>query len=192
MEHYSSACPAPSQTDTSNTSVDQTTLPVSLPPEQDLDANQDCLVHAFGQLDIENQLLMAERMFAQLGRVFRHAVQAHHIDLGAPDWHNRLRQADENSRQGNRDTEALRWIRTVLEQLRTLDSEDLVEAANVLANASRDGMQADFNMIIMALTQHSFLAKPVWAIWPPRVLLTVIDSGGWGRCSPGTGPQIRR
>lgn len=84
---------------------------------------------------------MAERMFISLATTFRSATETDSIDLDDPDWLNRLQRADEDSRQGNRDIDILKWIRTVLDQLRSLDSEHLVEAAAVLANASRDGKQ---------------------------------------------------
>ncbi|KAL8972628.1 MAG: hypothetical protein Q9197_002701 [Variospora fuerteventurae] len=80
---------------------------------------------------------MAEQMFAALEAVFQHAVQTQHVELG-PRWQERLRQADEDSRRGTRDVEILRWIRTVLDQLRHLDSADLIHSMNILADGSRD------------------------------------------------------
>lgn len=82
---------------------------------------------------------MAEQMFAALEAVFQHAAQTQHVEL-RPRWQERLRQADEDSRRGTRDVEILRWIRTVLDQLRHLDSVDLVHSMNILADGSRDGI----------------------------------------------------
>ncbi|KAL9047130.1 MAG: hypothetical protein Q9206_006892 [Seirophora lacunosa] len=76
-------------------------------------------------------------MFAALRAAFQHAVETHHLELGS-GWQERLRQADEDSRRGTRDVEILMWIRTVLEQLHYLESADLIDAMNALADASRD------------------------------------------------------
>ncbi|KAI4169062.1 MAG: hypothetical protein LQ348_007362 [Seirophora lacunosa] len=80
---------------------------------------------------------MARQMFAALRAAFQHAVETHHLELGS-GWQERLRQADEDSRRGTRDVEILMWIRTVLEQLHYLESADLIDAMNALADASRD------------------------------------------------------
>lgn len=107
---------------------------------------------------------MAERMFPSLEEIFQHASEAHKTDLGVQDWHNRLRQADENSRRGLRDVEILKWIRTVLDQLRVSDTEDLLDAANVLANGSRDGICTPIIPQVIILTSPSILAITVGAI----------------------------
>lgn len=141
--------PAPSQDGISSTNIDRATSPTTPSTEKDSDIHQHQLARAFGELVVQEQkqeqeqeqLPMAERMFTLLATVFQAARATHEINLGHPDWHNRLRRADEITRQGNRDIEILKWIRAVLDQLRLLDSEHLVEAANILANASRDGMQ---------------------------------------------------
>ncbi|KAI4125694.1 MAG: hypothetical protein LQ338_004122 [Usnochroma carphineum] len=138
MKDHPSTSPSPSQAEESDINGDGTTLPALSSVDSGSDANQDYLVHAFGQLGIQKRLPMAERMFASLERIFQHTFEIHRIDLGAHDWHARLQRADENSRRGIRDIEVLKWIRTVLDQLRLLDPEDLAESANVLANGSRD------------------------------------------------------
>lgn len=140
MKDHPSTSPSPSQAEESDINGDGTTLPALSSVDSGSDANQDYLVHAFGQLGIQKRLPMAERMFASLERIFQHTFEIHRIDLGAHDWHARLQRADENSRRGIRDIEVLKWIRTVLDQLRLLDPEDLAESANVLANGSRDGI----------------------------------------------------
>ncbi|KAL8752566.1 MAG: hypothetical protein Q9184_005685 [Pyrenodesmia sp. 2 TL-2023] len=143
MERHS--FPPPSQDETSSTNVDRATSPATSSTEKDPDKDQ--LAHAFRELVVqeqeEEQLPMAERMFTSLAATFQDAGDTHKINLSSPDWHNRLRRADENSRQGIRDIEILRWIRTVLDQLRLLDSEHLVKAAKILANASRDDVNRE-------------------------------------------------
>ncbi len=130
---------APSPNQTSSSSVNRATPPATPSTEKEVDIDhKDQLTHAFGELDLQEQLPMAERMFTSLATTFRAATESHNINLGDPNWLNRLRRADEESRQGNRDIDILKWIRNVLEQLRSLDSEHLDEAAVVLANASRD------------------------------------------------------
>ena len=111
-------------------------------PVQDSQApgsKQSALEEALDSLEIHNRIEMAERMFSSLGVVFQHAIEQHGIDLGIRDWNPYLRQAEEANRRGMRDEGVLRWIRTVLDQLLASDSEDLVQAAEILANGSRDG-----------------------------------------------------
>lgn len=131
--------PASSSVPHPETTLDRTgSGPISTDGEK-LDANQEHLLYAFGHLSVRKDLPMAERMFALLEDVFQSAVETNKIDLGLPDWHNRLRRAEENSRRGNRDIEILKWVRTILDRLRLPGSEDLTQAANILADGSRDG-----------------------------------------------------
>ncbi|KAL8947076.1 MAG: hypothetical protein Q9222_006602 [Ikaeria aurantiellina] len=115
----------------------------SPPGTSDQKAGQEALTAALGRLDVteaqpSKPLLMAERMFASLAVVFQHAIEKHAIDLGGGDWHRRLLQADQAARQGARDVDLLRWIRSVLDQLLLANSDDVAQAATVLANGSRD------------------------------------------------------
>ncbi|KAL8695741.1 MAG: hypothetical protein Q9224_003194 [Gallowayella concinna] len=82
---------------------------------------------------------MAERIFASLGVVIKHAAEQHELDLDVRAILVILRQADEASRRGIRDVEALVTVRNVLDQLLVSHSQDFVEAARMLADASRDG-----------------------------------------------------
>ncbi|KAL8682115.1 MAG: hypothetical protein Q9186_001820 [Xanthomendoza sp. 1 TL-2023] len=82
---------------------------------------------------------MAERIFASLGVVIKHAAEEHELDLDVRAILVILRQADEASRRGIRDVEALITVRNVLDQLPVSHSQDFVEAARILADASRDG-----------------------------------------------------
>ncbi|KAL8687686.1 MAG: hypothetical protein Q9218_006210 [Villophora microphyllina] len=97
---------------------------------------EDILVQTLDKLAITQKLPMAERMFASLGIVFQHALEKNEIEPSVRDWNARLLQADELS--GSRDIEVLRCIRGILDQMFNSHSEDLIEAANILANGARD------------------------------------------------------
>ncbi|KAL8637051.1 MAG: hypothetical protein Q9228_005635, partial [Teloschistes exilis] len=99
---------------------------------------QDTLAFSLNGLTITPKLPMAERMFASLGVVFQHAYEEREIELGLAGWNSRLLRADELSRQGDRDIEVLRWVHGILDQMLDSHSEDLIEAANILANGARD------------------------------------------------------
>ncbi|KAL8715111.1 MAG: hypothetical protein Q9220_001068 [cf. Caloplaca sp. 1 TL-2023] len=115
----------------------------SSPGTSDLEAGSEALTTAFSQLGLTKTpppkaLVMAERMFASLTVVLQHAIEEHDIELGVGDWQRRLLQADDTARQGARDIDLLRWIRTILDQLLLANSDDVAQAATVLANGSRD------------------------------------------------------
>ena len=83
-----------------------------------------------------------ERMFKSLEIIFRNA-QDHErsIDLGhysTNDLWVLLERADESSRRGMRDREALRNVRDVMDQMLWKKSQLTVAAAKTLADASRD------------------------------------------------------
>ncbi|KAI4251189.1 MAG: hypothetical protein LQ352_005008 [Teloschistes flavicans] len=106
--------------------------------------DQDTLAHALDELTISPKLPMAERMFASLGVVFQRAHEKDEIDPGLQDWNSRLLRADEVSRQGDRVIDVLRWIRDLLDQMLVSHSEDLTEAASILADGARDGILATY------------------------------------------------
>ncbi|KAL8807113.1 MAG: hypothetical protein Q9200_004808 [Gallowayella weberi] len=81
---------------------------------------------------------MAERMFTSLAVIIKRAAEQSGVDLDVRGILTILRRADEASRRGFRDIEGLVTVRNVLDQLRLAHSPDLVEAARILANASRD------------------------------------------------------
>ncbi|KAL8934806.1 MAG: hypothetical protein Q9216_005722 [Gyalolechia sp. 2 TL-2023] len=137
-KHSASTTSASSTVHSPETSFNRTTSRTVSEDADDLDLDQDHLVYAFGQLSVRKDLPMAERMFILLEEVFQRAAETHNIDIGHEDWHARLRQADEMSRQGVRDVEILRWARNAVDQLRQSVLEDFTQAANILADASRD------------------------------------------------------
>ncbi|KAL8791103.1 MAG: hypothetical protein Q9213_000310 [Squamulea squamosa] len=100
------------------------------------------LALAFSRLNFDKQPLMAERMFLSLDVIIEHAAKEHELDVDIQNLRNALKQADHDSRRGSRDLDVLVTIRNVLEQLLPPDSEHFVEAATILANASRDGKSA--------------------------------------------------
>ncbi|KAI4110370.1 MAG: hypothetical protein LQ345_007022 [Seirophora villosa] len=136
-EHPPGSSPSLSRVEGSRTDINGTTSPSTSPVDEDPHVYQDYLTHAFGRLEIQQHLPMAQQMFAALRAAFQHAVETHHLEIGSR-WQERLRQADEDSRRGTRDLEILMWIRTVLEQLHYLESADLIDAMNALADGSRD------------------------------------------------------
>lgn len=138
-EHPPLSSPIQSGSEVATPGINRSTSPSISSVDKDPHVNQNFLARAFERLKIQQHLPMAEQMFAALEAVFQHAAQTQHVELG-PRWQERLRQADVDSRRGTRDVEILRWIRTVLDQLRHLDSADLVHSMNILADGSRDGI----------------------------------------------------
>ncbi len=106
---------------------------------QYLDVDEDPLTVAFDQLNLHEEPRMAERMFLSLGSIIQHAAEELELDINLQEVQDALRRADQISRNGSRDVEALATIQAVLSEMLVLDSNHLVEAATVLANASRDG-----------------------------------------------------
>lgn len=107
---------------------------------QDLNVDEAPLTLVFDQLNLREETRMAERMFLSLGVIIQHATEEFELDIDVQEVQDALRHADQISRNGNRDVEALAKIQAVLAQLLLLqDSNHLVEAAIILANASRDG-----------------------------------------------------
>lgn len=121
---------------------------------QDLKVDEAPLTLAFDQLNLHEKPQMAERMFLSLGVIIQHATEVLELEIEVQEVQDTLRRADQISRNGNRDVEALATIQAVLAQLFLLrDSNHLVEAATILANASRDGKS-----VVYYLT-HSFKLK---------------------------------
>ncbi|KAL8980636.1 MAG: hypothetical protein Q9177_005821 [Variospora cf. flavescens] len=141
-EHPPLSSPIQSGTEVATPAINRSTSPSISSVDKDPHVNQNFLARAFERLKIQQHLPMAEQMFAALEAVFQHAAQTQHVELG-PRWQERLRQADVDSRRGTRDVEILRWIRTVLDQLRHLDSADLVHSMNILADGSRDDVNRE-------------------------------------------------
>lgn len=106
---------------------------------QYLNVDEDPLTVAFDQLNLHQEPRMAERMFLSLGSIIQHAAEELELDIDVQEVQDALRRADQISRNGSRDVEALATIQAVLSDLLVLDSNHLIEAATVLANASRDG-----------------------------------------------------
>jgi hypothetical protein len=107
-------------------------------------------------LSLEEQ----EKMFRALSLVFENAENAaeagNAFDL--KELHASLEQADADARRGRRDPESLQSVLEILNQLWVSDSEFLAQAAEVLANGSRErelvlillfvtGIQADRSLV---------------------------------------------
>lgn len=88
-------------------------------------------------LSLEEQ----EKMFRALSAVIENAEAAaeagNAFDL--KELHASLEQADADARRGRRDSESLQSVLRILNQLWASDSEFLAQAAEVLANGSREG-----------------------------------------------------
>lgn len=118
---------------------------------QDLKVDEAPLTLAFDQLNLHEKPQMAERMFLSLGVIIQHATEELELDIDVQEVQDTLRRADQISGNGNRDVEALATIQAVLAQLFLLrDSNHLVEAATILANASRDGKSVAYYSFIQA------------------------------------------
>lgn len=129
--------------------------------------DRDTLADSLKELTITPKLPMAERMFASLAVVFRHAHEEGEIELGLAGWNSRLLRADELSRQGDRDIEILGWVHGILDQMLVSHSEDLIEAANILANGARDGtlVACPLRSRSRWLTGFRNMAAPIWTGW---------------------------
>lgn len=101
-------------------------------------ARESPLDTAFEQLKLTEKL--PTYMFGMIGAVFQHVTsQDVSIDLGVEDWRARFEYAEKLSQDGQRDIEALRLIRTMLDLLWSHSrEEDLVKVATLLADGSRE------------------------------------------------------
>ncbi|KAL8658595.1 MAG: hypothetical protein Q9226_000885 [Calogaya cf. arnoldii] len=102
---------------------------------QELNVHEAPLTLAFDQLNLHGEPRMAEQMFLSLGVIIQEAAEEL-VDIDVQEIQNVFRRADQSSKNGNRDVGVLATLETVLDQLQ--DSVHFVEAANILANASRD------------------------------------------------------
>ncbi|KAL8964139.1 MAG: hypothetical protein Q9183_004667 [Haloplaca sp. 2 TL-2023] len=110
--------------------------------------HEQSLISTFDQLQVHDREQpsepittarpMAEHMFTSLGAVFLRATDNGALEWGDQDWQANIRKADDLAEQGNRDIGSLRWIREVLNQLLSAQTDDLIEATTILANAARD------------------------------------------------------
>lgn len=81
----------------------------------------------------------ATQMFTLIGALFQRAIeQGQRTDLDVEDWRSLLQRADESSRHGQPDIDALRLIRKILACLWSSKSEEIVEATKLLADRSRE------------------------------------------------------
>lgn len=100
-------------------------------------SGEPSLESIFDSLNIHRSSPM--QIFAPIGAIFEHAAAQEEADLGVGDWKALLKHAEESSRRGNKDVDALRLIRTILDYLWSSGSEeDLVSAAKILADGSRE------------------------------------------------------
>ena len=93
---------------------------------------------AFEQLKLTDKV--PTYMFRMIGAVFQHVTsQDVSIDLGIEDWRAHFAYAENLSQEGQRDIEALRLIRTILDLLWSHSlEEDLLKVATLLADGSRE------------------------------------------------------
>lgn len=81
----------------------------------------------------------ATQMFTLIGAIFQRAIeQGRTTDLDVEDWRSLLQQADESSRNGQPDIDALGLIRKILACLWSSKSEEIVEATKLLADGCRE------------------------------------------------------
>ncbi|MCJ1265580.1 hypothetical protein MMC22_005460 [Lobaria immixta] len=110
-----------------------TTPDQACPPHQ----SDSSLERTFGDLKLTDE----PDMFVAVGAIFQHAIQGDEgVDLGVTDrWRAVLERANESSRRGLTDIEALKLVRKILDHLWSNGpEEDLVNAARVLADACRE------------------------------------------------------
>lgn len=85
-------------------------------------------------LSLEEQ----EKMFRALKNVIEGADAEAGNAFDLKELHASLEQADADARRGRRDSESLQSVLKVINQLWASDSEFLAQAAEILANGSRD------------------------------------------------------
>lgn len=78
-----------------------------------------------------------KQIFSSLGAIFRQAEKENDVIL-VDEFRTVFGEADDHSRVGNRDVEALRFAKGLLDQLWESRSGHIALVAEVLADASRD------------------------------------------------------
>ncbi len=129
---------SPSPTEISNTQVSKSP-PAT--PDEDLVAQETepSIESLLDRLELAERL--PPRMFTAVGAIFQQAARDEGIfdPGGTDDWRAALVRADESSRRGFIDIAALGLIRKILYHMWSNGPvEDLVKAAKVLADASRE------------------------------------------------------
>lgn len=134
--HSYSSSPSTASSDTSSQLPSRNTSPAPAPPA----------VHCLGNSSIADSLRVLQlsheeqkRMFSSLEAVFQRAEEAEG-GVGVGELQAVFKHADESSRAGYKDVEALRNVRGILDQMWWSDSEFMASAAEVLADGSRDRM----------------------------------------------------
>ncbi|KAL8926975.1 MAG: hypothetical protein Q9172_001568 [Xanthocarpia lactea] len=135
-ERHNSTISPPSQESRATSAEDASQQPVLGHKGPDVD--EASLALAFDQLNFYEEPLMAERMFLSLGVIIQKAVEGYDLDIDNQRIQDALSRADQSSRHGGREIEVLETIQTILDRLLLLGSDHFVEAATILANASRD------------------------------------------------------
>lgn len=87
-------------------------------------------------IDSEEQEMMFRSLKSIIERVEGTTEAAGSFDL--KELHASLEQGDADARRGRRDLESLRSVRTIIDRLWSCNSPYLAQAAEVLANGSRD------------------------------------------------------
>lgn len=78
-----------------------------------------------------------KQIFSSLGAIFRRAEKENDVVL-VDEFRTVFEEADDDSRVGNRDVEALKFTKGLLDQLWESRSRYIASVAEVLADASRD------------------------------------------------------
>ena len=86
------------------------------------------------------------------------------------ELHASLEQADADARRG-RNLETLQSVHTTIQRLWSCNSEYLVQAAEILANGSRDRQFRTIPLVTSLLTSLSIMAYSIWPVRYPEVLL---------------------
>lgn len=123
----------------------QPSLIEDLPLKLENTSAQDCSDN-LGESSLESKLSSLEisdsppsQMFASIAAIFQRATAQEEVDVGVGDWRALLERAEASSRRGNKDIDALRLVRTILDYLWSSGSEeDLVSASKILADGSRE------------------------------------------------------
>ena len=109
--------------------------PEPISGHREFNGHEAPLTLVFDQLNLYGEPRMAEQMFLSLDVIIQEAAEEL-VDIDVQEIQNVFRRADQSSKNGNRDVGVLATLETILDQLQ--DSVHFAEAANILANASRD------------------------------------------------------
>lgn len=123
-----------------------------------------------GTIDSDEQ----KKMFLSLKNIIENSqgTAADGSSLDLKEFHASLEQADADARRG-RNLETLRSVHTTINRLWSCNSQYLAQAAEVLANGSRDREFRTIPLFTSLLTALSIMA---YSIWPVRYLEVLLGN----------------